>query len=252
MGIGLTFVSWCVKGTAMATALAVLAGVLVALYVPRSVPRRTRLILWSCVYPFACLGWFLAVFVLQAYVNETVLYRDPGVGHTWQTPLPNGYAVLLLDEKHDGTVFNPKTHFSDISNNEIHPNGPDAVSGVRVLQLDGNKILGGAGPIGQYSSPAARNRVDSYFRLDTEAHTRENFDSYDALIRSAQSAGIQPHLEPIYRVYKRYRYTWFDGLTVALLVLPALGVGLLLARRVSRLKDSAAVPSEDRELHYAN
>jgi hypothetical protein len=252
MGIGLAIVSWCLKGTVLATALAVLAGVLTAVCVPRGRPRRTRLILWTCVYPFACLGWFLAVFVFQAYVNEAALYRDSGVGHTWQTPLPNGYAVLLIDEHHDGTVFNPRTHFSNSSNNEIHPDGPDAVSGVRVIQIAGKKILGGAGPIGQYSSSAARKRIDYYFVLDTEAHTRANFDTYDALTRASQAFGVEPHLEPLYLVYKRYRFTWFDGFAIALGFIPVLGVALLLARRVLRLRRSAALPVEIGELRYAS
>jgi hypothetical protein len=252
MGIGLALASWCVKGTILATALAVLAGVLTAVYVPRGRPRRTRLILWTCAFPFACLAWFLALFVFQAYVNETMLYRDPRVGPIWQAPLPNGYAVLMIDEHHDGTVFNPKTHFSNSSNSEIHPDGTDAVSGVRVIQIAGNKILGGAGPIGQYSSSATRERVDSYFVLDTEAHTRANFDSYDALARASQAFGVQPKLEPLFRVYKRYRYTWFDALVIALFLIPVLGVGLLLVRRVRLLGISAALPVEVRELHYAN
>ena len=191
MGIGLSLISWCAKGTALATLLAVFAGALAAIYVPRGRQGRTRLILWTCVYPFACFMWFLAVFVFQAYVNEAVLYRDPGTGHLYQTPLPNGYAVLLIDEIHDGSVFNPATHFSDASNNDVHPDGTDAVSGVRVLQLAGNKILGGAGPMGQYSSTATRDRVDFYFLLDTDAHTRTNFQTYDDLTKAARASGIE-------------------------------------------------------------
>jgi hypothetical protein len=254
MGIGLALVSWCVKGTIIATFLAVLAGTLTAICIPHGRARRTRHILWACVYPFAVSFWFLAVFVFQAYVNESMLYRDAGIGHTWQTPLPNGYAVLLLDEKHDGTVFDPNTHFSNTSNNDIHPDGPDAVSGVRLLQVAGNKIFGGAGPVGQYSSSAARERVDYYFLLDTGSHTRTNFPTYDALTQTAQAIGIHPNLEPLYRVYKRYRYTWFDLTALALFLVPVIGAGLLLIRRIWRLRQqrqSAELPAEKRNLHCA-
>ena len=251
MGIGLAIVDWVLKGTILATALAILAGLIAANLVPRGRAGRTRLILWTCVYPFACSAWLLGVFVFQAYVNEALLYRDAGIGETWQTPLPNGYAVLLLDETHDGTVFNPATHFTNISNNDIHPDGPDAVSGVRVLQLAGSKILGGAGPIGQYSSPSTRNRIDSYFLLDTAAHTRSNFPNYDALTQAAQAAGISPHLEPIYRVYKRYRYTWFDLCALLLALIPTLGVGFLIARRIRRLHQTASQPAPPQELRRA-
>ncbi len=243
MGIGLAIVSWVVKGTILATAVAVLAGTLTAILVPRGRARRTRTILWVCVFPFACLSWLLCVFVFQAYINESVLYRDAGIGHTWQTPLPNGYAILLLDEKHDGTVFNPKTHFSNSSDNEIHPDGPDAVSGVRVVQVAKNKILGGAGPLGQYSSRAARDRVDYYFLLDTEAHTRTNFENYDDLTRAATAVGIAPRLEPLYTVYKRYRFTWFDFSALALALAPPLGIALLLGRRVRLLRGAASSAS---------
>src|SRR5215475_15268258 len=111
MGIGLSLVTWCVKGTLIATALAVIAGTLTAIAVPRGRAGRTRSVLWACIYPFAAFCWLVAVFVFQAYVNEAVLYRDAGAGfgRTWQTPLPNSYAILLLDEHHDGTVFNPAT-----------------------------------------------------------------------------------------------------------------------------------------------
>jgi hypothetical protein len=254
MGIGLSIVSWCGMGIALATLLGVLAGTLTALYVPRGRARRTRLILWACVYPFACFCWLLAVFVFQAYVNESLLYRDPGLGHTWQTPLPNGYAVLMLDEHHDGTVFNPATHFSTNanSNNDIHPNGPDAVSGVRVIQIAGSKILGGTGPIGQYSSPASRNRIDSYFLLDTVAHTRANFPNYDLLTQAAQPLNIAPHLEPLYRVYKRYRYTWFDFCAILLALVPTLGAGVLIARRISRLRHSDPQSPAPQQLHRAS
>jgi hypothetical protein len=238
MGIGLAIVSWCFKGTAVATMLAVVAGILTAIAIPRGNSRRTRSILWACVYPFACLCWLLAVLISQAYINETLFYRDPGIGHIWQTPLPNGYALLLIDEKHDGTVFNPATHFSNSSDNEIHPDGPDAVSGVRVIQVAGDKILGGAGPIGQYSSPSTRDRVDDYFLLDTTTHTRANFDNYDALTQAARSSGIEPHLDRIYRVYKHYRYTWFDFSALALALVPTLGAGIILGRRIWRLKQS--------------
>jgi len=252
MGIGLSLVSWCAKGIALATLLAVFAGALTAVYVPRGRHGRTRLILWTCVYPFICVIWFLVVFVFQAYVNEALLYRDPGIGHVYQTPLPNGYAVLLIDEIHDGSVFNPATHFSNASNSDIHPDGPDAVSGVRVLQIAGNKILGGAGPIGLYSSAETRDRVDYYFLLDTETRARTNFDNYDALAKAAQASGIRPHLEPLLTIYERYRYTWFDLSALALFLVPALGAAFAIGRRTWSLRKSAPLAIDQPEMHPAN
>jgi hypothetical protein len=252
MGIGLTIVSWCAKGIALASILAVLGGVIAAIRVPRGRPGRTRVILWTCVYPFAAFAWFLNVFVFQAYVNEALLYRDPWIGHTQQTPLPNGYAVLLIDEDHDGTIFNPATHFTVGSNDDVHPDGPDAVSGVRVLQIAGNKILGGAGPLGQYSSPATRDRIDYFFLLDTDAHTRANFQTYDALTQAANQLNIQPQLQPILSIYQRYRFTWFDVSAIALFLVPALGAAFAIIRRMQRLRREAPPLVDTREVHHAD
>jgi len=252
MGIGLTIVSWCAKGIALASVLAVLAGVTAAIRVPRGRQGRTRLILWTCVYPFAAFAWFLAVFVFQAYVNEALLYRDPWIGHTLQTPLPNGYAVLLIDEDHDGTVFNPATHFTVGSSDDVHPDGTDAVSGVRVLQIAGNKILGGAGPLGQYSSPATRDRIDYFFLLDTDAHTRANFQTYDALTQAANRLNVQPQLQPILSIYDRYRFTWFDLSAIALFFVPALGAVFAILRRIGRLRRETPPLSNTRAIHHAD
>jgi hypothetical protein len=252
MGIGLAIVSWCAKGTILALVLAVLAGTLTAIRIPRGRPGRTRLILWTCVYPFALFAWFLGVFVFQAYVNEAMLYRDPWIGGTMQTPLPNGYAVLLIDEDHDGTVFNPATHFTSSSNDDVHPDGPDAVSGVRVLQIAGNKILGGAGPLGQYSSPASRDRIDYFFLLDTDAHTRTNFQTYDALTQAARGLNIQPQLQPIFGIYRRYRFTWFDLSAIALFLIPALGAAFAILRRARRLQRDAAPVADERAVRHAD
>jgi hypothetical protein len=252
MGIGLSIVSWCAKGTILALAFAVLAGAVTAIRVPRGRQGRTRVILWTCVYPFVAFAWFLAVFVFQAYVNEALLYRDPWIGHTLQTPLPNGYAVLLIDEDHDGTVFNPATHFTVGSSDDIHPDGPDAVSGVRVLQIAGNKILGGAGPLGQYSSPATRDRIDYFFLLDTDAHTRANFQTYDALTQAANQLNIQPQLQPILSIYDRYRFTSFDLCAIALFLVPALGAALAILRRIRRLRRETPPVDDTRAVHRAD
>jgi hypothetical protein len=252
MGIGLAIVSWCFKGTILALALAILAGAVAAIRVPRGRPGRTRLILWTCVYPFAVFAWFMAVFVFQAYINEALLYRDPWIGHTRQTPLPNGYAVMLIDEDHDGTIFNPATHFTAGSTDDVHPDGPDAVSGVRVLQIAGNKILGGAGPLGQYSFSASRNRIDYFFMLDTDAHTRTNFQTYDALTQAANQLNIQPQLQPILGVYKRYRFTWFDLSALALFLVPVLGAGFAIVRRMQRIRRETSPVADSHPVRRAD
>lgn len=66
------------------------------------------------------------VFGFQAIVNEIVLHRDPGLGDTWHCPLPNGYALLMIDVMDHGWVYNPKTQPGDsVTERE------DSVAGVR-------------------------------------------------------------------------------------------------------------------------
>ncbi len=134
-------------------------------------------------------------------------------------------------------VFNPGSRFSGDGEDLNHANAPDAISGVRVVQVAGTHILGGAGPIGNYSSAAAQDRVDFYFLLDTAAHTRVDFESYDALTQSARGLGIQTRLEPLYGVYRRFRYTWFDLCVGLLFAVPPVVGGLVLRRRIRRLRD---------------
>ena len=44
-------------------------------------------------------------------------------------------------------------------------------------------------------------------------------------------------------VYKRYRYTWFDYSAIALFFVPVVGAGLLLARRIWRLRQLQQHPA---------
>ena len=243
MGIGLALVSWCVKGTAIwqprsRSWLACSPSI----YVPRGRPRRTRLILWTCVYPVRLLS---AGSSASSCFRPTSTRRSsiaiPGRPHLANAPARTATPSCCSTRNTTARSSIPATHFSNSSNSEIHPDGPDAVSGVRVIQVAGNKILGGAGPIGQYSSPAARNRVDSYFLLDTEAHTRANFDTYDAL--------TQPHRKRLALSHTSNRctastnaiaITWFDLSRSSCFSYPSSEWDFFLARRVSRLRKSAA------------
>lgn len=176
------------------------------------------------VLPFLCLGWGGAVLAFQWIVNGTVFQRDPGIGDAWECPLPNGYALLMIDVPDQGFVYSPKT--------QTIPGGvgeqEDAVSGVRVVQVAGRYIAGGTDSHVLEHFGTNKKEIDSCFLLDTVTGMRTRFSNLDDLRGAMVPLGIQLTLEPISLVYSRYRFTWFD-LLVAILFLgpPLLGLVLL-------------------------
>ena len=235
MGILFVLVFWGAAGTALAVVGAVVARSAAA-FLTRGVKEGSaRAIKAATLFPFACLAWAVVVFLCQGFVNETVFHRDIGLGDSWHCPLPNGYALLLMDKPDFGTVYNPKTQTSEDSVVDQE----DAPSGVRVLQVTGPYIFGGSDSkyfehFGQ-SSPY----LDRYFLLNTLTGKRTDFLTDDALRTSALELGIPLTLEPIYRVYSRYRFTWFDLVAVFTLFLPPMISGGLLVRSIMRLRKTS-------------
>jgi hypothetical protein len=176
----MVLIAWAVVGTILAGVAAVVLGGATALLTKR-VPRwRRTAILLAAVLPFFCLAWGGGVFMFQAIVNEILFHRDPGLGDTWETPLPNGYAVLMIDDTDHGWVYNPKTQVpGGVSEQE------DAPFGVRVLQVQGPYIIGGLDSKAFGSSCDNETRVDSYFLLDTHSGKRTNFPTLTASGRLA-------------------------------------------------------------------
>src|SRR5262249_25768990 len=108
MGIGMVLLAWAVVGTVLAGIAGVVFGATTA-FVTKGVQGRRKVILISALFPFACLVWAAIVFVFQAVINEGLLHRDAGAGDAWECPLPNGYAILMIDTTDHGWVYNPKT-----------------------------------------------------------------------------------------------------------------------------------------------
>lgn len=235
MGIGIVLIVWAVVGTVLASIGALVLGGVTDLLTKGAEAGRRRTILAACILPFACLGWAAVLFIFQAFVNGSMLHRDPGLGDAWNCPLPNGYAITMIDVTDHGWVYNPKTQ----SEGGVGEEQEDAVAGVRILQVAGRYILGGSdtrsfGKMGQQNS----NDVDRYFLLDTQTGKRTDFANYDAMHTAASHLGIQLNLETIDAVYSRYRFTWFDVLVGFLLCLPPLAYMLLLARRILKVRRS--------------
>jgi hypothetical protein len=243
MGIGFVLVVWAVVGTVLAgIGTLVLGGITEWVTKGAEEGRRRRTILAACILPFACLGWAAVLFVLQAFVNESFLHRDAGLGDSWDCPLPNGYAITMVDVTDNGWVYNPKTQ-SDGGVGEQE----DAIAGVRSLQVAGRYFLGASDTGAATKIAPASSDVDRYFLLDTQDGKRVDFANYDAMNSAAAHLGIHPELERIDVVYSRYRFTWFDVLVGFLLCVPPLVYVAVLARQIlnvrrarqfARVKDS--------------
>ena len=171
------------------------------------------------------------VFVFQAIVNETVLHRDAGLGDTWNCPLPNGYALLMIDTTDQGFVYNPQTQPNNVVGEQ-----QDAIAGVRVLQVAGRYILGGSDNRSFERLENHSEQVDSYFLLDTLLGKQSRFPNYEDLRAKAQELGISPNLERVASVYYRYRFTWFDIFVGLVLLVPLLVSALLLLLWILRLR----------------
>jgi len=203
----------------------------IATYATRGVVRQRHWFVWAVtLFPFACLAWGGAVFVFQAAVNVLLLHRDVGIGDGFDCPLPNGYALSFIDVTDYGTVYNPKNRpvWSDIREN--------AVDDVRAMQLAGRYILGGSDSKRTEHFGQNTGAVDRYFLLDTQTGKRTDFDTYDALRNAALQVSVRTNLVPIDSIYRKYRFTWFDGFAGLLLIgPPAVGAAALL-RWILRLR----------------
>jgi hypothetical protein len=225
MGIGIVLIAYAVAFIVAASIGAVLCGALAYVLTRRSGRRRKQAIVASALFPFMCVLFAGAWFVAYATVNSLVFDRDPGLGDSWQTPLPNGYALNMIDTTDQGTVYNPKTQASGGS----IASRDDTVFGVRQLQVTDSLIFGARdtgyfGRIGQESK-----FVDSYFELDTKQNKVTDFKSLEDLRKQASSEGITLNLRPFESVFGDYRTTWFDyAAGLILIAVPLLGFALLV------------------------
>lgn len=231
MGLGFALLIWAVVGVSVAAVGGLVLGRTAAFFTRGVQHGRKKLIFAATLFPLACIGWIGVVFIFQAIVNETVLHRDAGLGDSWHCPLPNGYALLMIDTTDQGSVYNPKTHpYGGVAEQE------DTIAGVRLLQVAGRYILGGADSHSFEQLEDYSERVDSYFLLDTQLGKQSRFPNYDALRDKAKELGISPNLERIASVYYRYRFTWFDVFAGLLCLVAPVVSALLLLRWVLRLR----------------
>jgi hypothetical protein len=138
MGIAVVLIFYAVTLTIAASVGALVFGLLGSALTRPSGPGRKRAVIACVLFPYACVafagGWFITYWV----INESVFHRDPMLGDTWETPLPNGYSLMMIDTTDQGTVYNPKTQ----GGYGVVTGGNDSAFGVRQLQVSGKLILG--------------------------------------------------------------------------------------------------------------
>lgn len=229
MGIGFVLLAAATVGAILAAIVAAVLGSLAA-YLTRGVQRgRKLLIVVTIAFPFLCLGWIGVVFAFQATISESYFHRDAGVGDSWKCPLPNGYALLMIDTPGEGFVYNLKTQPGSAVGEQ-----DDAIAGVRLLQLSGRYILGGSNS--RFETEKNAKDIDSYFVLDTQTGTHISFPDHGSFARKARELGVVLNLEAIDTVYSRYRFTWFDKLMGILAFVPPLAGFVMLATWVVILR----------------
>ncbi|MCX6608469.1 MAG: hypothetical protein NTV52_33445 [Acidobacteria bacterium] len=231
MGLAFTLFLGAVLGTIFSVlGSGTLAGA--AALVTRRVPEgRRKVIIAAAAFPFVCLGWGATLFVLQGIVNEVVLQRDFGLGDTWHAPVSNGYQILMIDDTDQGWVYNTRTQ----SGSRVVAQ-EDSAEGVRKAQVAMPSILGATDSQAFERPDGAGSRVDGYFILDTRIGKQRRFQEQAHFETAARAMGIDLKLQPSYAVYSQFRFGWFDGLIVLLLVVAPLVGGVILIRRIVRLR----------------
>jgi hypothetical protein len=223
-GILFVLFFYAVVLTTAGVAGAVIMGGAAKRLIPHPGLRRKQAVAAAAVFPFACVGYMGVWFVAYAVINDVCFQRDPGLGDSWYTPLPNGYALLMIDTTDQGTVYNPKTQ--PTGGAVISRDG--SLSGVRQLQVAGDLILG-ARDTGYFERLGEEsNAVDSYFELNTKTMSHKEYGSLTRLQEQAAAEGVRLHLLPFFQVFSQYRTSWFDYVSGLMLVLlPLLGFCLL-------------------------
>jgi hypothetical protein len=241
MGILFVLAFWGMAGLVLTGLWILIARSVIAQLTRNSVDvaqksARDRVARNATLFPIGCLVWAACVFVFHGFINATYLQRDIGIGDSYYCPLPNGYSILTIDEGDQGKIYNSKTDES----------GPDnLMSGVRELQVSGRTLLAASDSqwfqhFGQDNPPS-----NHYFLFDTQTGTRADFATENELRIAAAKSGITLKLEPISKVYQRYRFTWFDPMAAALLLLPPIvGLGFLI-RSIVRLRRMHFVSGEN-------
>jgi len=209
-----------------AVCTAILSG-LVRFLLKNAPDGRKKMVVFAMLLPFLCVAYAGAWFIGYAVINDTLFHRDPMIGDSWYTPLPNGYSIGMIDIPDRGAIYPTSSSSNDIA----------AIVGIRKLQLDGQWIWCAADSH-WFGAQEGSENMDKFFLLNTENRTRIDFKSANEMEQEMSRRGTRAHLEPIVVVYQRYRTTWFEYSAAAILFLPPLTALFALMRRTLRLRAS--------------
>ena len=235
MGIMVVLIFYAIALTITASVAAIVLGGATSALLKHTVDKRKRAVLASIAFPFLCVAFAGGWFVVYAITNYTVFQRDPGLGDSWETPLPNGYALIMIDTTDLGAVYKPVAGSRESFNESNHK-----VDGARQLQVSRSLIFG-ARDTGYFGRSGQESTfVDSYFEMDTARDTYKEFKNIEELRQQAASEGVLLQLRPFNSVFGDYRTTWFDYLSgMVLLLVPSVSF-FLLARWIWKIRQSTA------------
>lgn len=230
MGIGMVLIFYAVFLSVLAAISACLLMAATKWYL-RAVPAgRKRAIVCAALFPFVCVFFAGIWFVGYAVTNAMIFHHDPIIGDGWFTDIGNGYAIEMIDVTDHGIVYPRLGGDNDI-------NGPNAIQGVRRLQISGTQMFGTSDTKIFQNFGSGLQGEDDFFSLNTRNREIKHFSNATALAVAAQQFGVQLKLEPIASVYDRFRWGWFDGLaSFTLFAVPAVGFWRLVqyVRRIKR------------------
>jgi hypothetical protein len=197
---------------------------------------RRKVVIIASLLPVACVVWGASVLWVQGGINQNS-NRDPGYGDMWACPLPNGYALMMIDDPDEGVLYNTKTQ--TLKSGVAWGTGfDDALGDVRTLQVEGPYIFVGV------DSRESHDQVDSYFLLDARSSKYQTLASYDALRDAAQQLGFRLNMQGIGTVYSKYYFTWSERFMEFMLWVPPLLAFCLLVRSVIRLRRRESLVSD--------
>lgn len=110
MGIAVVLIVYTIALMVGALVGAFLLGSAAYFLTKRFGQRRKRVVIASTLFPFACILFAGAWFIGYSTVNYIVFHRDPDLGDTWEMPLPNGYALMMIDTTDQGLIYKGSLH----------------------------------------------------------------------------------------------------------------------------------------------
>ncbi len=225
---------WGIVGAVIASVGAVVLGGGAAFLTRRAGRKRWPVVIAASLLPFVCLVSAFVMLLFTGFINQAFLNRDLGFGDSWRTPLPNGYAISMIDVLDHGTVYNPKTQpYRDGISSQS-----DTIFNVKTMQVAGPYIIVAA--LKEGDGPDKKGTAaDSFVIIDTRTGAQTSYADEQELGRAAKENGVTMDLRPIEEVYGQYRFTWFDKTAWSVFAIPPVILFVILVIWVRKLRRSS-------------